>query len=207
MTSILYCFITHSSVLHNDMISIHRMCKKHKIKDFIIVAGGFSKTRLANHVLYLECDDSYEGLSDKVHKLFYFVSKQFPNFSYYAKLDRYINIIKPFDVTKLNKDYHGSCVKIKDGYDGNRWWHKNKCSKSSYWNNNPYPGRFIPWCKGGAGYFLSHSATKIIACNPPNMKYHIYEDLYVAETLLNVATIQPTHIYSLNEYFVDTTGD
>jgi hypothetical protein len=179
------------------------MCKKNKIRDFIITVGGYCKTRLDNHILYLECDDSYEGLSDKIHKLFRFVSKQFPNFDYYAKLDRYINIIKPFDVTKLNKDYSGNCVKVKDGYDGNRWWHKNKCSNDSEWNNKPYPGKFIPWCRGGSGYFLSNRATQIISCNPPDPSYHIYEDLYIAETLLKFQ-IKASNIFNLQNYLIDS---
>jgi hypothetical protein len=202
MHDLLYCFISHESVLLEDISKWTNICNKYNILNYIIVCGNKKKNYRQDHVLFLSCDDTYEGLSDKIYTMFNFLIESNMEYKFYAKIDRYINLLQPINLSILNSDYCGSCVKTKDGYDGNRWWHKNKCSKHSQWNNKPYPGKFIPWCRGGSGYFLSNKAAKIIGCNPPDLNYHIYEDLYVAETLLRFK-IQASHIFNLQNYLID----
>jgi hypothetical protein len=206
MFNLLYCFISHKAVLAQDINKWKRVCETHNIKEYLIVCGGSKENIIHDNVLYLDCDDTYEGLSTKTHAIFKFLINKEMKFDYYAKIDRDIDLIKPVDSKiLLNGDYCGSWVKIKDGYDGNRKYHFGKCSKNSSWNNKLYPGKFIPWCRGGSGYFLSYKAAQIISCNSPDMNYHIYEDLYVAETLLKNG-IAASHIRNLSEYMIDT-GD
>lgn len=205
LSNILYCFISHSSVFKDDIPIITDMCNSFNLKDYLIACGGYDTNKVDGNILYLNCDDTYEGLSDKTHKLLSYVSKNYPGFDYYGKLDRLIRIRELIPSSIMAGDYCGSWVKIKDGFDGDRKWHFGKCSKDSVWNNKHYPGKFIPWCRGGSGYFLSPKAANTIANHPPLKEgYHLYEDLYVSQTLLDHASVAPRHIKNLKDYLYDS---
>ena len=204
LSNILYSFVSHKSVLKDDTLTIIDMCDNLNIDNYLIVCGGFEKDEVVGHTLYLNCNDTYEGLSDKTHKLFSYVSKNYPNFDYYAKLDRLIRIRQPLPKSEMSGDYCGSWVKVKDGFDGDRKWHFGKCSAGSEWSNKLYPGKFIPWCNGAAGYFLSPKAANIISKHPPRLDYHLYEDLYVSEILLTYGSIAPRHMKNLKKYIYDS---
>lgn len=206
MHDILYCFISYQKVLADDMNRLHDLCGLVGVTDYLIVCGNSMINWYDNHVLYLDCDDTYEGLPDKVHKMFSYVNSNFSQYKYYGKLDRLTNIKKPLSIENMSGDYCGSWVRVVAGYDGDRWWHRNKCSKNSHWNNKPYPGEFIPWCRGW-GYFLSRKAADIISCHPPDPEYHIYEDLYVSQTLLRKANISPAHIHNIRKFISDPESE
>lgn len=198
MYNLLYCFISHQSALEQDINKWTRLCKKHNISDYLIVVGNSDTSYVHNNVLYLSCDDSYEGLSDKINKLFRFLISSYKKYDFYAKIDRYIDFKKPIDLNIILEDY---CGYVRA--HGCRNWHFGKCSKNSIWNTKLYNGPFIPWCLGGKGYFLSHKSAKIVACNPPDLSYHIYEDLYISQTLLDKANIIPKHLLNLKDYLID----
>lgn len=194
---ILYCFISHRLVLEQDKIHISNMCALHGISDFVIVCGGADKDELAQTVLHLCCDDSYEGLPDKIHAMCRYLTKNLSNYKTYAKLDRTVKIIKPLDCDIPNH-YVGyvNCVNEQ----ANTTWHFDKCSPASAWNNKPYAGSYVPWCAGPM-YLLSAFAIKLVANTPPDLSHEIYEDLYVAKCLLNHANISPVHFDQIDEYF------
>jgi hypothetical protein len=203
---VLYCFITHKSELASDCIAIREMCRYKSITHYIIVYGYDSHTFFDcdNQVLHLNCDDTYEGLPDKIHKLFQFLTsdKTLSQYKFYAKLDRRIDLRKPIDIFLLTGDYGGRIVRVKTNCDGNRTWHIGKCSKNSGWSNKKYEGLFVPWCDGGDGYVLSNYAANIISNNPPNLEEEIYEDQYVAQKLLT-HDINPYKIPKLATFFYD----
>jgi len=202
--NVLYCFITHRSELNADIISISEMCLYNKISDYIIVCGANDKSYMDNNILYLDCDDTYEGLPDKIYKMFKFVTSniKLSTYKFYAKLDRKINLVQPIDVDLLEGDYGGKVVRVKEHCDGNRTWHIGKCSANSKWSVKKYEGKFVPWCDGGDGYILSNHAANIVANNPPNHDEDIYEDQYVAQKLLN-NNIIPYKIQKLTSFFYD----
>lgn len=206
LNNVLYCFITHQIELEYDLISIREMCLYQSILDYIIVCGGYEDTTFnqETRLLQLKCDDTYEGLPDKIHKLFNFLikNKELPQFSFYAKLDRRINLKRNIDLFVLNSDYCGRTVRVKKDCDGNRTWHIGKCSQNSKWAIKKYEGQFVPWCDGGDGYVLSHRAASIIAQNPPNLEEEIYEDQYVAQKLLQY-NILPSTIDNIHKFFQD----
>lgn len=202
MPSLLYCFISHQSALAEDINKWTEVCQINQIQDYLIVCGGYKQNFIHNRILHLNCDDTYEGLSTKTHGLFKFLIDNNIVFDYYAKIDRYIKLIKPVDNNLNLNDYCGSGVQIKKGSDGIRTYHFGKCSLNSEWNTKLYTGNFVPWCRGGRGYFLSNNAAKKIACHHPDMSYHIYEDLYVAETLLKY-NIHPKNLSNLSDYLID----
>ena len=199
---LLYCFISHKSVVEQDAKKWRQVCKDKNIVDYLIICGGYKKNYIKDNILHLNCNDYYEGLSFKIHSMFKFFIENNINFDYYLKIDRDVKLFKPIDDQVQLKDYSGCWVKVKQGFDGNRKWHFGKCSKNSRWSSKEYPGKFIPWCDGGRGYFLSPKAATIIASNPPDENVHIYEDLYVAETLLKY-DIHPQHIYNIKEYLLN----
>jgi hypothetical protein len=195
---ILYCFITHKDVVELDKKIIADMCIKKNVFNFIIVCGGSIENVLIDNVLYLNCNDSYEGLPDKIHKMFKYVSENLPEYKTYIKLDRLTKIILPIDFD-VQFDYFGVRHEINDV---NRKWHINKCSLESIWNNKSYEGDYVPWCNGPA-YFLSNHAAKIISNTPSvNLDEEIYEDLYIAK-ILNKFGITPTNFINIQHYFKD----
>lgn len=198
--NILYCFISHSLTIDQDIISIQQRCNTNNITDYIICYGNGDNTLDSiQHTIHLNCDDTYEGLPDKIYKLYNFLSKHLDNYDFYLKLDRTTKIHKKIDFIN-NHDYQGFVVPYVN--EGNRGWHLNKCSLSSKWNNKLYDGIYVPWCGGGYGYILSNKALKIIANNPPNLQEEIYEDLYVAKTLYQY-NIKPSNIDNLSDYLDD----
>lgn len=178
MKNILYCFITHQSKLKTDKNRIQYMCENLNIKDYIIVCGGYKKSNLADNVLKLNCDDSYEGLPDKIHKMFEYISEHLPYYEFYAKFDRTIELVSTVDTKNLSH-YSGM---ILDVNVAERDYHFTKCSENSHWNNKLYTGLYVPWCNGPY-YFLSRVSVNIVAHHSPDLEEEIYEDLYVAKTL------------------------
>lgn len=198
----LYCFVSHQSAVIKDSERLKIMCNAANIKDYLLVCGNSYADKIDNNILYLDCDDTYEGLPEKINRMFDYVSKNYTHYDYFGKLDRLTYIKEPLPKQLMSGDYCGSWVKVKDGFDGDRKWHFGKCSKGSVWNKKLYPGKFIPWCRGWA-YFLSPKAAQIVGQNPPRSDYHIYEDLYVSETLLNYGSITPRNIKNFRNYIFD----
>lgn len=194
---ILYCFTSYQKVLEQDKIRISQMCETLGIEHFLIACGGANTVSYKNHVLKLTCNDYYEGLPSKVYEMFKFAIDHLPQYQHYAKLDRTTLIRKPIDF-KIITDYLGKyCI----GTD--RFYHKDKCSAGSEWNNKPYNGIFIPVCQGGPVYFISHKATNLVAQNPPVESEEIYEDQYVGKILNLHGKIFPTNFPSISEYCLD----
>lgn len=206
LKDVVYCFISHQAEIKYDLISIREMCLYQSISNYIIVCGGYDNTTFdgQTRLLKLKCDDTYEGLPDKIHKLFSFLvyDKEFSQFKFYAKLDRRINLKRNIDPVTLIGDYCGRTVRIKKGCDGNRTWHIGKCSQNSKWSIKKYEGQFVPWCDGGDGYVLSNYAATIISNNPPKLDEEIYEDQYVAQKLLQYG-IHPSTIDNIHKFFQD----
>lgn len=202
---ILYCFISHQSAIKNDTIIINDMCKKLDIKNYLIACGNSRDKKSIDNNLYLDCDDTYEGLSDKIYNVFSFVVKNYPDFDYYGKLDRLTKIRKPLSALQLVGDYCGTVFRATNTLrGGNRKYHFGKCSSNSKWNNTPYSGQYSDWCLGGKGYFLSRKAALCISEHCPIKDFHIYEDVYVAETLLKYSNITPKSINDRKQYLFDS---
>lgn len=178
---ILYCFIC-CFRNKNKIKNIHKMMESLNYYHYIIILG-FSKTLFnpKKHLLLLKCNDTYEGLSNKVVEMFKFIYKNpfLNSYSYFYKIDDDLNINKFIDYKKLSGNYFGNI----QNYEGKRDWHLGKCSKGSIWNTKLYNGQFIPWCKGGYGYILSKKALEIVAKYDKCYKDEIYEDLLIAKIL------------------------
>ena len=187
-------------------------------ENIIIFCGGEpeGKFRYENRVLYLNCDDFYEGLPEKVICMIDAILNIdiFNQFTHLVKIDDYEAFLDYNKVLNLcqmyvnNNDYSGSIINgiNKDGtyfkpgtFDVNRKFHFNKCSNNSVWNSKEYSGIYAPYCCSGHIYILSRKSLVCInnVYNFKNKeevsKNHIYEDLMVG-IILNRFDIMPKFV-------------
>jgi hypothetical protein len=153
--------------------------------DYLIICGS-DKNELCieDKILFISCNDNYEGLPEKIIKTFSFIinNNNFDNYTHFCKLDddMIINELLKYDEIK-NYNYCGNAHYYNEG---NRFWHVGRCSSNSKYNNTPYKGIYVHWCLGGYGYIISRFAINEIQ-NNNDFDNHIYEDLYIAILLKN----------------------
>ena len=176
----LYCFICHKKTDKKQIERIQNMMSKLQLS-YIICVGGHEKNFYdkKNNFIYLNCDDKYCGLPDKIVKLFNFITNNslFDNFTHFVKLDEDMVVYKNIEKTT---DYMGY-VNEKE-VPSSRYFHIGRCGNEYSWNNTPYKGIFVPWCNGGLGYILSRKSAKIVG-DIENIDEEYYEDLMVAKAL------------------------
>jgi hypothetical protein len=187
MTQILYFFITHQK----NLLKTYHNKQKNLPYSIIVCGGSITEFNLQKRILYIKCNDLYEGLPEKIIKtLKYLVeSPHFINYTHFVKLDENINIIRPLPNNIFNNINYAGKVQY---YQGNRRWHFGKCSSNNKYYNIEYQGEFVPWCKGGYGYIISRTAINLIKDNQ-DFTNHIYEDLYLG-LILREKNILPTPI-------------
>lgn len=165
--------IEHYNIISNIMIKLNH-------NSYAIFYGGENKHISNNHIIHIDCDDTYEGLPNKIHNICRYISLNFElqKFSHFCKIDSTTPLVSLVPILS-NKDYYGS---INSG-DGDRGWHLKKTSNHSKWKTKLYTGEYIPYCLGGA-YVLSRKAVNCVAKFPNCTDTDIYEDLYVAQQLI-----------------------
>jgi hypothetical protein len=191
MNRVLYLFLTHQGSYDVTRARLGNQ------KDCIIIVGGYDTTHYdsINGTLYLNCDDSYAGLPEKVIKAFRFVYENFKEYTHVCKLDEDVMPVQPFDSNILKNDYFG-CINFHN--DGDRSYHFGKVPLDSKWNNVSYQGRWAPWALGGYGYGVSmHALSKIVY--DETYDTHIYEDVYIG-VLLKDENITPHHIPNITDF-------
>ena len=189
-------------------------CKKHKhlwgeildrgINNLIIICGKKMDVdySLENRILYLNCNDGYEGLPEKMIYAINAILKipKFQTYTHIMKVDDHDNKFNNSLNEKLKNETN---INLKDpfssyiyDYLGQRLhsyilrnWHINKCDPSSPWNTQPYMGPSTNYLDGGSSYILTRRAMEyiILEYNFNNIetlqKEHIWEDLMIALTL------------------------
>jgi hypothetical protein len=136
--------------------------------------------------IVLKANDFYEGLPEKILKLFHLAASNhsFSEYTHFVKMDDTLNVMHNISFKKLeqsiNSDYEGprvnDCTSPIDPE-----YHYNKCSIESF--NVPYIGDVVPYCNGDL-YILSQKSVKsIIKCTPDNIHDEIYEDLMIGKIL------------------------
>lgn len=197
---ILYCYISHYKKLAEDFSNISQVMNKLNYNNYIMIYGGklISDAVSSEKIIHLDCDDSYEGLPNKIHTLAkYIKNNNYTNFTHFCKIDSH-TILKKILPLYTNIDYYGYVMSSNDNMpEYRRTYHFNKCSTNSEWNKKKYTGKFVNYCSGGVGYVLSHQSIDYIANCPNNSEYDIYEDLYVGITLYN-NKIYPSNLNTMN---------
>jgi len=170
-------------------------CKKHQhiwkkilernVPNLIIICGGSEETKLDGNILYLTCNDAYDGLSEKMMKAYEYIlnSGKF-NFTHILKADdhdteftseqiqniqeKYINILN-------TKDYIGQNL-IHPSQMG-RGYHHYKVPKDSPWYTKMFSGPDVSYLSGGQTYILSKYSVNLI------IKYK--NEFYTYDSLFN----------------------
>ena len=181
--------------------NIHTMMKELK-RPYIIVSGGAKKQKFdeENNILYLKCNDYYEGLPEKVIILYQQLLKmeKYKDIWGICKVDDDMFVSnKPNDELKK---YHYSGGHI---YGGNRRWHIGRCSADSKWNKTEYPGEIPIFCSGGKGYMISRKSMEYLSNHFENVKEigetEVFEDVMVSK-ILKKNKIFPQNINGIHEW-------
>jgi len=195
----LYCYITHQKKLFHDYNFVVNQMNKFGYNDYLIFYGGKQTIHESlSKVIKLDCDDTYEGLPNKIHSVmeYYLNSPLSSRFSHICKMDCNI-VLKSLLPFIPHYDYYGYTQSQPDPPEYRRTYHFGKCSKDSEWNSKRYDGDFVTYCGGGVGYTLSNKSIELIVNNPPDRDKEIYEDLYIGKTLLKYG-ITPVHVDTLS---------
>ena len=191
---------------NNNILVIILSCKKHKhlwekklkeTSNSIIICGDDNIKKsyiLNNRILYLKCNDNYDGLPEKIICMINAILNigKFKDITHILKTDDHDNFIDKNVIEKLKNSFELKIYpyigNVIQNIDGKRDYHFGKVPKNSFWYNRPYTGKYIPWAKGGNGYILNRNE-KIInkKHNPNNLeeirKNHIFEDIMIASIL------------------------
>lgn len=195
---ILYCYISHNKKLLEDHSSVSETMEKLQYNDFVIFYSGDNIFNL-NKTIHISCDDTYEGLPNKIHTMCRHISNNYEDFrqySHFCKIDS-STIIKTLFPYYYDIDYYGYRLGQINPPDYRRSYHFGKCSENSIWNKQKYTGNFVPYCGGGVGYILSKQSVNCISEKPNDPEHDIYEDLYVGKKLLECG-IHPKHLNMLS---------
>lgn len=215
-----------------NILPVILSCKKNKhlweniiskIPDCLIFCGDETLETnyiLENNMLYLKCNDFYEGLPEKIICMLNVINTDplFSDITHIIKIDDHDTEIKAnfkqsikFNEQLIVKNHYlGQRINrpYRKGYlnkptlvvDVN--WHIGKCSPLSEWNYKPYLGEYVNWADGGCGYILSKYAINCI-CNLYDFnnlskikEYHIYEDVMIG-LIMNKYNIKPTLIQNI----------
>lgn len=178
---------------------IWQKLKDNKLDNYIIIVGKKMEKdyELIDNILYLNCNDLYDGLPEKMVSCFNFIlnDKKYKNITHILKIDDHDNKISKNTVNNIKKfknilntyDYIGQ--KINEGSNGIRKWHFKKLSGESRWYRKEYKGKFVDWIDGGCSYILSRKSINYInsVYNLNNLEElrnnEIYEDLMIAKVL------------------------
>lgn len=191
---LLYCFLSHKSADSSFIENIHNMMKRIKTADYIICAGGYQTSEFDadTRILKLNCNDHYEGLPEKIYKIFSFVvnDSRFSGYTHFHKLDHDVIVKRPLELSSFKSFHYSGKIRAKKGPRDN---HIGMCSKGSYFNTHIYEGPFVPYCYGGLSYIVSRKSANVIANSPEAFEKEIYEDLSVGKVLTE-ANIHPQDI-------------
>ena len=154
----------------------------YKIKYYFII-GHNKKTEINGDVIYLDCNDGYDSLTNKVGLFTKYVFEN-TNYEYIYKLDDdcYLNLeyfmnINLKDVTFLGKFISRNDYSPNWGYQYN----KNKLIEKSI---------YFDFFGGGYGYIINRQCMKIICDNLNLFNSYFLEDVSIAKILYDFGNIK-----------------
>jgi len=171
------------------------------IRDIVILCGGNEKeSYMENKIIYLKCNDLYDGLPEKMVCAIDFILKQ-PEFSSVT------HILKADDHdTKFNKEHidnleqrHSNILNTHD-YIGQQIWdygnylhHIGRVPLYSFWNNRKLEDSSRPFCSGNATYILSKKAMMCV-----NNNFNINNLDFLRKTYVLEDTMMANILYTEN---------
>ena len=145
------------------MVVVIVSCLKHqglwkgiteRLNNAIILCGGVKETKLIGNVLYLNCVDTYDGLSEKMMGAFDFIlnSGIFKSLTHVLKADDHDTLFTSKQIEDIqvkykdeleSHDYIGQ--KLISLGDLGRRHHYKKVPITSKWHNKPFIGDYTPY--------------------------------------------------------------
>jgi SAM-dependent methyltransferase len=163
-------------------------------KDTIILCGGANETKLDGNILYLDCVDTYDGLSEKIMKAYEFIlnSDQFTEYTHILKADDHdtyfeLQQVKEIEINHRNilytQDYIGQNL-INMTHIPVLIQHFGRVPNNSSWYNKPITEPFVPFLGGGEIYILSKKSLNAIVLDKIEYKkYCGCEDIMIGNIL------------------------
>lgn len=171
-----------------------------RTENSIIFSGSYNnKTYYDSNskILFLKCNDYYEGLPEKVILMIeqILTLPQFNHITHILKIDDHDTFFTNENIQNL---YNNPALHLynyigqkKECKPPNTWsnYHFGKVSKKSHWNNKKGNVSNVTYLDGGCSYILSRKAMKIINkfYNSSNIKLlrqnEIYEDVMIGRLL------------------------
>ena len=170
-----------------------------RLNNAIILCGG-KETKLDGNILYLNCVDTYDGLSEKMMGAFDFIlnSGIFKSVTHIFKADDHDTLFTTKQIEDIQVEYKGELEShdyigqnlVPVGRLGIKHHYK-KAPITSRWHNKPFIGNYTEYLGGGETYILSRKALECLVPNKGECeKYGSYEDAMVG-TILGRYDIKP----------------
>jgi len=193
----------------NKNIHLWKEIKNRTNNDLIILSATNNRTKpiwhdKENKVLWLNCNDYYDGLPEKIVLTIEEVlnNPDFKHITHILKIDDHdtffddATIKNLYNYKELEKfDYLGQ----KENYytcDTSSDYHFGKVPEWSYWHNRRINVPKVTYFDGGCSYILSREAMQIVnnVYNNSNIDQlrmnELYEDIMIAKILKNVPSKQ-----------------
>ena len=178
------------------------------VDNTIMVCGDKLDTNysLVNQVLYVNCNDGYGGLPEKMIYAYNAILAidKFRDITHVLKVDDHDTMFTKDNIERLEKN--GVSLLSNHHYIGQHIYsraegghHLGKCPESR-WNNRLYVGANACFAAGGFSYILDKTALEMITNEysfsdiDKIRESHIYEDLMIA-VILKKNDIIPTKAY------------
>jgi len=199
----------------NKNIHLWKEIKNRTNNDLIILSATNNRTKpiwhdKENKVLWLNCNDYYDGLPEKIVLTIEEVlnNPDFKHITHILKIDDHDTYFTDENIKNLYnlKELHlYNYIGQKKEYRAPNTWsdyHFGKVTQTSHWNNKKGDVSDVTWLDGGCSYILSRKAMKYINkfYNSSNIntlrRNEIYEDVMIGR-LLEMCNCHP-HLANFN---------
>jgi len=197
------------------ILTIILSCLKHKDQwpsilerlneNTIILCGGATETKLEGNILYIDCIDTYDGLSEKMMKTYEFIlhSELFTGFTHILKADDHDTYFELKQIKEI-ETLHRNILNVYD-YVGQKLHkyehmsaavhHFGRVPITSPWYNMPMKEPFTPFLNGGSTYILSTKSVYALVSNKEDYtKFCSSEDRMVG-SILSKHNIYPYELH------------
>jgi len=183
---------------------------KNRTQNLVIFTGSHNNSTFydkKSKMLYLKCNDHYEGLPEKMILMIEQILNipDFKKVTHILKIDDHDTYFTDENIQNLynlNELHFYNYIGQKKEYRPPNTlsdYHFGKVSKNSFWNNRKGNVSNVAWLDGGCSYILSKKAMKAInkTYNSSNLKLlrkkEIFEDVMIGR-LLALRKIRPHEI-------------
>jgi hypothetical protein len=147
--------------------------------EYFLLISGINKTGIKNNILYVNIDDIYENLSNKIYEGIKYIYQN-TDYEYIYKVDDdFFKVNINLDENEILTDYYANYIINNITRD----YHRGKCFDNEL-NENNYNGIFYnKYGAGGYGYVISRKSMFYIVNNKNYITNELYEDKAIGDVL------------------------